>query len=159
MSGCIWIEPLCIGLSANRPNVGLRKSFEFTRKEGLLYSCNCTRKSLPCGPYPGYCRHQIGQTLIADRAVRIDTSEIDLTVDDLIATSSISQPPGDFIVKRRDGLFAYQLACAVDERIDGITHVIRGIDLLDSTIMQRFHHEMPWVRESNIWTFSRFSRC
>ncbi len=106
--------------------------------QGKLYSCTCTRKSLPKGPYPGFCRHQIGQTLIEDRTVRIDTSDIDLTVDDLIATSSISQPPGDFVVKRRDGLFAYQLACAVDERIDGITHVIRGIDLLNSTPMQRF---------------------
>lgn len=103
-----------------------------------LYPCTCTRKSLPKGPYPGFCRHQIGQTLIAESAVRIDTSDMDLTVDDLIATSSIIQPPGDFIVKRRDGLFAYQLACAVDEQIDGITHVIRGIDLLDSTPMQRF---------------------
>ncbi len=106
--------------------------------QGRLYSCNCTRKLLPKGPYPGFCRHQIGQTLIADRAVRIDTNKIDLTVNDLFAISSISQPPGDFIVKRRDGLFAYQLACAVDEQIDGITHVIRGIDLLDSTPMQRF---------------------
>ena len=103
-----------------------------------LYPCTCTRKSLPKGPYPGFCRHQIGQTLIAESAVRIDTSDIDLTVDDLIATSSTIQPLGDFIVKRRDGLFAYQLACAVDEQIDGITHVIRGIDLLDSTPMQRF---------------------
>ncbi len=107
-------------------------------EQGRLYPCSCTRKLLPKGPYPGFCRNQIGQTLIADRAVRIDASDIDLTVDDLIATSSISQPSGDFIVKRRDGLFAYQLACAVDERIDGITHVIRGIDLLDSTPMQRF---------------------
>ena len=103
-----------------------------------LYPCTCTRKSLPKGPYPGFCRHKIGQTLIAESAVRIDTSDMNLTVDDLIATLSTIQPPGDFIVKRRDGLFAYQLACAVDEQIDGITHVIRGIDLLDSTPMQRF---------------------
>ena len=87
--------------------------------QGRLYPCSCTRKSLPTGPYPGICRHQIGQTLIAESAVRIDTSDIDLTVDDLIATSSVIQPPGDFIVKRRDGLFAYQLAEMGDGMMGG----------------------------------------
>ena len=120
--------------------VGKQTEFVLPKRTGSLENKDalymyCTRKLLPKGPYPGFCRHQIGQTLIADRAVRIDTNKIDLTVNDLFAISSISQPPGDFIVKRRDGLFAYQLACAVDEQIDGITHVIRGIDLLDSTPM------------------------
>ena len=106
--------------------------------EGRLYSCDCSRKSLPRGPYPGICRHRIGQALIGDNAVRIDTDRIDLYIHDLFTPTQGIDSPGDFIVKRRDGLFAYQLACAIDEHLDQITHVIRGIDLLDSTPMQRF---------------------
>ena len=114
------------------------QAFNTLEKNGLLYSCDCTRNSLPCGPYPGFCRHRIGKPVISDYAVRIDTIEIDLTIDDQITEIQGSDAPGDFIIRRRDGLFAYQLACAVDEHIDQITHVIRGIDLLESTIMQRF---------------------
>ena len=106
--------------------------------EGLLYSCDCTRKSLPRGAYPGICRYQIGHALVSGHAVRIDTSGINLDIHDLLTPVQRINPPGDFIVKRRDGLFAYQLACAIDEHIDQITHVIRGIDLLESTPMQRF---------------------
>ena len=108
------------------------------KAEGRLYSCDCSRKSLPRGPYPGICRHRIGQALIDDNAVRIDTDGIDLNIHDLFTPTQGIDPPGDFIVKRRDGLFAYQLACAIDEHLDQITHVIRGIDLLESTPMQRF---------------------
>ena len=116
--------------------------------QGLLYTCDCTRKALPRGPYPGACRHRIGTPLDNHLAVRIDSSEIDLKINDLIVGHRRIEPPGDFIVKRRDGLFAYQLACAIDEQLDRITHVIRGIDLLPSTPMQRLittklNHESP----------------
>ena len=103
---------------------------------GLLYSCDCSRKSLPAGPYPGLCRHRLGKPLIDTLATRINTSGINLFVNDLIMGSRKTQPQGDFIVKRRDGLFSYQLACAIDEQIDGITFVIRGVDLLESTPRQ-----------------------
>jgi len=105
---------------------------------GRLYSCDCSRKSLPRGSYPGVCRHRIGHALIEEHAVRIDTDGIDLNIHDLFTPTQGIGPPGDFVVKRRDGLFAYQLACAIDEHLDQITHVIRGIDLLESTPMQRF---------------------
>jgi glutamyl-Q tRNA(Asp) synthetase len=67
----------------------------------------------------------------------MDTRDLDPSVDDLLLGAQHTERPGDFIVKRRDGLFAYQLACAVDEHLDQVTHVIRGKDLLESTPMQR----------------------
>jgi glutamyl-Q tRNA(Asp) synthetase len=114
------------------------RAFSALEADGRLYSCDCSRKSLPRGPYPGICRHRIGEALIEDNAVRVDTRGIDLKIHDLFTRTQGIDPPGDFIVKRRDGLFAYQLACAIDEQLDQITHVIRGIDLLESTPMQRF---------------------
>ena len=64
-----------------------------------------------------------------------------------------SQEPRGFHCKRRDGLFAYQLACAVDEHIDSITDVIRGVDLLESTPMQCFISERLGLASPNYGHF------
>ncbi len=113
-----------------------RSAFLALDNLGILYSCDCSRKKLPRGLYPGFCRHRIGKPLLDKMATRIYSAEANGCVDDLIIGLHQTEPPSDFIIKRRDGLFAYQLACAIDEQIDGITHVIRGIDLLSSTPMQ-----------------------
>jgi glutamyl-Q tRNA(Asp) synthetase len=109
-------------------------------QHGLLYNCTCSRRQLPRGPYPGHCRGRLhrGEALEDCMAVRIDTQDLVNGFDDQIQGGVQPDHPGDFIVKRRDGIIAYQLACAIDESIDDITHVIRGIDLLPSTPMQRF---------------------
>ena len=110
----------------------------------LTYACACSRSEIADsatgidGPiYPGTCR-----TLAIpnkNNSVRV------LTNDELIyftdrAQSEIRQriesEIGDFVVKRRDGLFAYQLAVVVDDAEQGVTHVVRGADLLDSTARQ-----------------------
>jgi len=118
-----------------------QKAFDAIRDQGLLYACNCSRRTLPRGPYPGHCRVNLGNPINPDVAVRIDTESISTVFNDRFQGLASPAPPGDFIVKRRDGLIAYQLACAVDESIDRINHVIRGIDLLPSTPMQRFISE------------------
>ena len=110
-------------------------------RQNILYSCTCSRKSLPKGPYAGNCAHRLGQTFLKDAAIRISTERLNTYINDSLLGPQITESPGDFIVKRRDGLFAYQLACAVDEHLDSITDVIRGIDLLESTPMQRFISE------------------
>ena len=110
-------------------------------RQNILYSCTCTRKSLPKGPYVGNCTYRLGQAFLKDAAVRISTRKLSTNVYDLLLGPQMTDSPGDFIVKRRDGLFAYQLACAVDEHIDSITDVIRGVDLLESTPMQCFISE------------------
>ena len=113
---------------------------KFTKLElsGQLYSCTCSRKSLPRSAYPGFCRSRKGLPLIPDASVRIDSQALTFHFEDSYQGKVQIEHPGDFIIKRRDGLISYQLACAVDEQIDGITQVIRGSDLLPSTIMQKF---------------------
>lgn len=114
----------------------------------LAYPCDCTRQQIKAmgALYNGHCRRQ---PPTADSAVayRIDTSHADhqtlntVRFDDLFQGSQqwqMQQQCGDFIIKRRDGLFAYQLACAIDDDYQQITHVVRGSDLLDSTPRQYF---------------------
>ncbi len=131
------------GLQSSRPVVyqtdrisKYKSAFSALDELGILYSCDCSRKKLPKGFYPGFCRHRMGEPLLDKMATRINSAEANACVDDLIIGSHQTDPLSDFIIKRRDGLFAYQLACAIDEQIDGITHVIRGIDLLSSTPIQ-----------------------
>ncbi|HBX26685.1 MAG TPA: tRNA glutamyl-Q(34) synthetase GluQRS [Gammaproteobacteria bacterium] len=122
-------------------------------RQNILYSCTCSRKSLPKGPYLGNCTHRLGQGFLKDAAIRISTRKLSTNVYDLLLGPKMTDSPGDFIVKRRDGLFAYQLACAVDEHIDSITDVIRGVDLLESTPMQCFISERLGLVNSNYGHF------
>lgn len=103
---------------------------------GRLYTCTCTRKILKRKDYRGNCRKRLGQPLASQTAIRIDTNGMSLNFRDRLQGNTSESLCGDFVVRRRDGLFAYQLACAIDESIDRITHVIRGLDLMPSTPMQ-----------------------
>lgn len=105
---------------------------------GRVYHCTCSRKQRTSARYPGTCRCNLGQALDPQLAWRVDTAGLDTGFADLFQGAVSPDPPGDFVIKRRDGLIAYHLACAVDEATDGITEVIRGIDLLESTPGQRF---------------------
>jgi glutamyl-Q tRNA(Asp) synthetase len=108
---------------------------------GLTYYCTCSRQQLKPfhGKYPGFCRER--KTLLPNAAIRclVDSAE-PLTFNDLFQGKQImrADSDGDFVILRRDGLFAYQLAVVVDDAFQEITHVIRGIDLLDSTPKQQY---------------------
>jgi len=125
------------------------------QKFGAAYPCSCTRKEISDsalngieGPvYPGTCRNGLPQGRDA-RAWRVRTdlhsspfplpSSL-ITFDDMLqghVTQHLESDIGDFIVKRADGLFAYQLAVVVDDAHQGITHIVRGADLLLSTPRQ-----------------------
>jgi glutamyl-Q tRNA(Asp) synthetase len=102
-----------------------------------LYACHCSRKSLlQTTTYPGHCRER--NYPLADAAVRIASDARRIDFHD--ALQGMQHDPlaahGDFIVRRKDGVFAYQLACAVDEQAQQISHILRGVDLLDSTPKQ-----------------------
>lgn len=121
-------------------------------KLGAVYPCSCTRKEIADSAslgteghvYPGTCR--IG--LFTDRqalAWRVrttcsaNTENSAIEFDDELQghrTQDLAKEIGDFVVKRADGLFAYQLAVVVDDALQGITHVVRGADLLTSTPRQ-----------------------
>lgn len=105
-----------------------------------LYACTCTRKSLRAlnqKNYPGTCRDlQLEEAYFALR-VKIQHGHISFT--DIIlgqVVEDVSQSVGDFIVRRRGPLYAYQLAVVVDDARQHITHVVRGADLLDNTARQ-----------------------
>ena len=113
---------------------------------GQAFPCACTRRELADAPraadgsriYPGTCRHGLPPGRQA-RAWRVRAHEGCVTFRDLIQGNQreeLAREVGDFIVRRADGLFAYQLAVVIDDADAGITHVVRGADLLSSTCRQ-----------------------
>lgn len=117
------------------------------RENRLVYDCACSRAELaraasaPLGAeavYPGFCRNGIAEGKTA-RAIRFRAPEEVIGFDDLIVgrhEESVAERTGDFVVRRADGLFAYQLAVVVDDADQGVTQVVRGADLLTSTPRQ-----------------------
>ncbi len=108
--------------------------------DGHAYHCSCSRRDLagatrgPLGAiYPGTCRNG---GAAGDVAIRVRTDDEPISFVDALhgkQTQRLESESGDFVIKRRDGLIAYQLAVVADDYDQGITEVVRGIDLLDST--------------------------
>ena len=106
-----------------------------------IYACDCTRKRIKeaGGLYPGWCRSRHLALDSANTSIRLKIDEPMTSFKDRIQGEvSISAPIAaeDFIIQRKDGLFAYQLAVVVDDIDCQINHVVRGADLLDSTPRQ-----------------------
>ncbi|WP_445660108.1 tRNA glutamyl-Q(34) synthetase GluQRS [Acinetobacter sp. F16] len=104
----------------------------------LVYACQCTRKMLGSNHiYAGTCRDL---TLpFEQQAIRIKVSDQEICFSDRLQgrhCSNLQQDLGDFVLKRRDGIINYQLAVVVDDYLQGMTHVVRGADLLDNTERQ-----------------------
>jgi glutamyl-Q tRNA(Asp) synthetase len=127
-----------------------KAALEQLAAQGLCYPCSCSRRDLrqhnkssgreSATPYPGLCRDG---PLQPDRplALRVRVSDEVIRFADRLQgdiEQNLRQETGDFILRRNDGLFAYQLAVVVDDHVQGITEVVRGCDLLDSTPRQLF---------------------
>lgn len=135
----------------------VHQSARFDRYEAVLtelgervFDCTCTRKELqesqaPHGApnaYPGTCRE--GPTHPERPAAKRFRAEGSLRFRDALY-GEVEHPLSDFVVRRSDGLWAYQLAVVVDDHDMGITEVVRGADLLESTPMQvALHEALGW---------------
>lgn len=126
-----------------------REALEKLERLGYAYPCGCTRAEIARassaphdgdeGPvYPGTCRGGLSPGK-GVRAVRVRVGEEPLAFRDAIlgpVEANLAATSGDFVVKRADGPFAYQLAVVVDDAASGVTQVVRGADLLGSTPRQ-----------------------
>ena len=110
------------------------------RQAGLVFFCTCSRSRLRGHSiYPGRCRQRL--TPVAEAAVRVRVDDAVCEFTDLALGRQrypLGEMVGDFVVKRRDGPFAYQLATAVDDGDADIVRVLRGRDLLENTPRQLF---------------------
>ena len=132
--------------------------FELLREKELLYPCYCTRNQLHSvnAPhlsdgtyvYPGTCRNLTeAERLSFDRAPawRVAVPDRQWTVQDAIQgtyTENLAADCGDFVVRRADGVYVYQLAVTVDDGLAGVNQVVRGVDLLSSAPRQMYLQEL-----------------
>ena len=134
------------GLNSDEPviyqskrGVHYQSALNELRNRDKAYACRCTRRQIELAleekgfqrqrhqelPYPGTCR---------DRTDVCEPCAWRLKVDD----ASIFSEVGDFVLRRADGIYAYQLAVVVDDHLQSITHVVRGSDLEDNTPRQNY---------------------
>ena len=106
--------------------------------DDLLYRCCCPRRITKGKPYPGTCRNR-ADTAGSPYALRVKISDNPVIFQDAIQgrlSGSLNELTGDFILRRSDGLIAYNLAVVIDDAAQGITHIVRGADLVDTTFNQ-----------------------
>lgn len=139
----------------SKRNEYYQAALDWLRESGAVFACYCSRKdiaaavSAPHGRqavYPGTCRPPAGSVASAVAAskkkrpswrYRVDERKVAFEDPVLgLHSQNLAVDVGDFVVRRADGLFAYQLAVVVDDALMGITDVVRGSDLLDSTPRQ-----------------------
>lgn len=125
-----------------------RRYFDLLQRAGVIYPCGCSRREIAgsasaphhaddCIPYPGRCRDGMKGGPV--RSWRVRVADEDICFTDLRkgrVCQALPAVSGDFILKRGDGEFAYQLAVVVDDYLTGVNQVVRGDDLLPSTPRQ-----------------------
>ena len=125
-----------------------RAALEQLQRTGHAYRCACSRRAVetaiaalprwPAGVYPGTCS-QLDLAARVARAWRFRVPPLAIGFEDRLCgvrQQDLAREVGDFIIRRADGLWAYQLAVVVDDAAQQVTHVVRGADLLDNTPRQ-----------------------
>jgi len=123
-----------------------RATLERLKATGLCFACDCTRPRIKSigGIYDGKCR-DLKLPFNAGLATRVMTNKNLVEFVDAVQGSYsqiLEQDLGDFTLLRKDSLFAYQLAVVVDDADQGISHVVRGYDLLESTPRQIYLQQL-----------------
>ncbi len=142
--GFLWDGPI---ITQSQRTALYEAALSQLRAQSLAYPCTCSRKEIADSStiqgiegaiYPGTClRHPIKSRI--QPAWRLKTSDSRITFEDRILgrlQQNMATDIGDFVIKRADGLFSYQLAVVVDDALQGVTQVVRGADLLHSTSRQ-----------------------
>ncbi|MBI5330321.1 MAG: tRNA glutamyl-Q(34) synthetase GluQRS [Betaproteobacteria bacterium] len=151
--GFEWSHPVLV---QSRRGEAYHAALDRLLQAGRVYGCTCSRKTLAetarmgvDGPiYPGACRGHPPRTgtalrfRVPDRRIQFSDGLLGRVGCDLAAEC------GDFVLRRADGVYAYHLAVVVDDADQGITHVVRGADLLTSTprhiaLQQALGHPVP----------------
>jgi glutamyl-Q tRNA(Asp) synthetase len=135
--GLLWDGPVEY---QSRRNPLYEHALAQLRAAGATFECSCSRRRLreEDSPYPGTCR--LGPRTPGPTATRFKVDESATIVFEDRFQGTVRLPLaalGDVVVRRRDAVFAYQLAVVVDDAAQGITDVVRGADLIDSTGWQR----------------------
>ena len=141
--GLVWDGEV---LPQSSRDAAYESALQQLRESGAAYRCGCTRSQLSNAPrnaqgetiYPGTCRNGMADAH-TPHAWRVRAPEEVIRFNDRVwgdIAQSVAADVGDFVIKRADGLFAYQLAVVVDDAHQHITHVVRGADLLWNTPRQ-----------------------
>ena len=134
------------------------QALEQLTSQHLAYPCSCSRKDINSaarmgidGPvYPGFCRDGLPEGK-QPRSWRLQVNNDRIEFEDRVQgkqSQILDQQVGDFVLKRADGFFAYQMAVVADDALQGVTHIVRGADLLDSTPRQIYLQQQLGVNSS-----------
>lgn len=135
------------------------EAYHVLERTGEVFPCFCTRADLHAASaphrgeklvYPGTCRHLSASEIESRRAERTPAMRLvapskEYAFEDLVQgeyRQNLARDCGDFVIRRSDGLFAYQLAVVVDDAEQGVNCIVRGMDLLVSTPQQMFVQEL-----------------
>ena len=140
--GLHWDGPV---IYQSRRSRAYERALRHLVDRGYAFACGCTRREAASGPpgvdgpiYPGTCRNGLPPGRHA-RSMRARVGDVSIAFEDAVqgaCRQDLASAVGDFVIRRADGLFAYQLAVVVDDAWQGITQIVRGADLLSSTPRQ-----------------------
>ena len=136
--GFIYDQDVVYQSHLNRQNA-YQETLQKLLEIGAIYYCPCSRSELKSATIDKHLCRNNTQTPDQDFSIKIKVPNKSISFNDRVQnkyTRNLQHDCGDFVIKRKDRLFAYQIAVVVDDYYQGITNIVRGIDLIDSTPWQ-----------------------